>query len=65
MNEAVKNESEFVPPMMMTVNQVARTGLLKEDTIRRGIKEGWIPHIKSGNRALINYNKLVKILEDC
>ena len=52
-------------PKMMTINEIAKTGLLKEDTLRRGVREGWIPHIKSGNRFLINYNKLIKILEDC
>ena len=65
MNEPIMNETTFIPPKMMTINEVAKTGLLKEDTLRRGVREGWIPCIKSGNRFLINYNKLVKILEEC
>ena len=63
MNEPIMNETTFIPPKMMTINEIAKTGLLKEDTIRRGVREGWIPAIKSGNRFLINYNRLVKILE--
>ena len=59
------NESTYETPRMMTVKEVAKTGLLKEDTLRRGIKEGWVPHIMSGTRAYVNYNKLVKILEEC
>ena len=51
-------------PIMMTIREVAATGLLKEDTLRRGVREGWVPHIKSGNRVLINYRKLCEKLEE-
>ena len=50
-------------PIMMTIREVAETGILKEDTIRRGVRENWVPHIKSGNRVLINYRKLCEKLE--
>lgn len=53
------------PPRMMTPREVARTGILPENAIRVGLKTGWIPHIKCGNKSLINYDKLVKILEEC
>ena len=39
----------------LTIRQVAKTGLLGESTLRRLVKEGKIPCIKSGNRNLINY----------
>lgn len=51
-------------PVMMTIREVAATGVLKEDTIRRGVREGWVPHIKSGNRVLVNYRKLCEKLEE-
>ena len=49
-------------PRMMTVRQVAATGILKESAIRRGIRDGEIPVHMVGKKALINYNRLVKIL---
>lgn len=52
-------------PRMMTTREIARTGILPENAIRVGVKAGWIPHIKCGNKVLINYDKLVKILEEC
>ena len=53
------------PPRMMTPREVARTGILPENAIRAGIKAGWIPHVQCGVKSLINYDKLVKILEEC
>lgn len=48
---------------MMTIREVARTGILAENAIRSGIKQGWIPCVKAGNRVYINYYKLAEILE--
>ena len=31
--------------------------------LRRGVKDGSIPHIKSGNDYLINMNRLLEILD--
>lgn len=52
-------------PRMMTIKQIADTGLLQENTLRTMVKDGRAPHIMVGNRALINYDKLIKMLEDC
>ena len=52
-------------PRMMTVRQVAKTGILPEHAIRRGIKEGWVPFVPVGKKNLVNFDKLVKFLEDC
>ncbi len=52
-------------PKMMTIKQVASTGLLPEHALRTGVKEGWIPHVKSASRVYINYDKLVEKLQQC
>lgn len=51
------------PPRMMSIRQVAETGILPENTLRRMVRNGTAPHIKSGNRALINYDLLLRKLE--
>ena len=62
MNE---NETVCTVPRMMTIREVARTGILPENAIRQMVKSGSCPHIIAGNKALINYSKLVKLLEEC
>ena len=32
--------------------------------LRQGIKSGWIPHIRCGNKAMINVPKLLEILDN-
>lgn len=49
-------------PRMMTVREVARTGLLSENALRSMLKAGKLPAIYVGNRALINYDKLCEEL---
>ena len=45
-------------PNMMTVREIARTGLLSEHALRIMLKAGKLPAIYIGNKALINYDKL-------
>lgn len=52
-------------PRMMTIRRVAATGILPEHTIRSMVKDGSAPFIMCGNRALINFDKLVRMLEEC
>ena len=52
-------------PRMLTIRQTAETGILPENTLRSLVKTGKIPFIMVGNRALINYSKLCRMLEDC
>ena len=42
-------------PLMMTIRQVARTGLLSEYALRLMEKQGKLPCIYVGNRCLVNY----------
>lgn len=51
-------------PRMMTVRQVARTGILPENAIRTLIKQKKIPAIYSGNKALINFDNLCTMLNN-
>ena len=32
--------------------------------IRQGVKEGWIPHIRCGNKVMVNYPKFIEILNE-
>ena len=52
-------------PRMLTIREAARTGILPEHAIRQGVKRGEIPHITVGNKALINFDKLVQMLNNC
>ena len=60
-----KNDSLPTAPKMLTIRQVAKTGILPEYAIRTMVKNGKAPFIMCGNRALINYDKLVRMLEEC
>lgn len=51
-------------PRMMTIREIARTGILPENALRRLVKQGKIPHIKCGNRVLINYDRLIELLNN-
>lgn len=45
-------------PKMMTIREIAKTGLLSEHALRLLLKEGKLPDIYVGNKALINYDRL-------
>lgn len=49
-------------PKMMTVRQIAATGLLPESAIRRLLKEGKIAAVYSGKKAFINFDLLCEQL---
>ena len=53
------------PPRMMTIREVAKTGVLSENALRMMIRDGRAPCIMIGNRALVNFDRLCKILEEC
>ena len=50
-------------PKMMTVREVARTGILPETAIRRLLKQGKIPAVYSGTKAYINFDRLCEMLD--
>ena len=49
-------------PKMMTVREIAKTGLLPENTIRVMLKNGQIQAVYSGKKALINFDNLCAYL---
>ena len=49
-------------PQMLTIRQVAKTGILSEHALRIMLKAGKLPAIYVGNKALINYDKLCEQL---
>lgn len=51
-------------PKMMTVCQIAATGLLPESAIRRLLHEKKIPAVYSGKKAFINFDILCHMLEN-
>ena len=51
-------------PKMMTIRAIAKTGLLSEHALRLLSKEGKLPAIYVGNKALINYDRLCTELQN-
>lgn len=50
-------------PRMMTVREIARTGLMSEHALRLLLKAGKLPAIFIGRKALINYDRLCDQLQ--
>ncbi len=50
-------------PRMMTVREIARTGLMSEHALRLLLKAGKLPAIFIGKKALINYDRLCEQLQ--
>lgn len=51
-------------PRMMTIRQIAATGLLPENALRVMLKQGKLPAVFSGRKALINFDLLCEQLEN-
>ena len=58
-------EKNIKIPQMMTIHQIAQTGLLPENAIRVMLRNGDIKAVYSGSKAFINFenlcNKLAKL----
>ena len=50
-------------PRMMTIREIASTGLLSEHALRLMLKEGKLPAIYIRKKALINYDRLCEELQ--
>lgn len=55
---------EKLPIKMMTIREIASTGLLPEHAIRILVKQKRIPALYIGNKALINYHVLIQFIQD-
>lgn len=51
-------------PKMMSVRQIAATGLINESALRRMLKSGQVPAVYSGKKALINFDTLCESLSN-
>lgn len=51
-------------PHMMTIREVARTGLMSEYTLRAMVKQGHVPCVKVGVKVLINFELFCDMLND-
>lgn len=50
-------------PKMMTIREVAKTGILPEHALRQLVKEKRLPVIHVGKKAFINYTALCEQLD--
>lgn len=48
----------------LTIDETAEQTGLSVFFIRQGIRQGWIPHIRCGCKAMINIHKLIEILDE-
>ena len=55
-------ETTIRVPRMMTIQQIAQTGLLPENALRVMVRTGEIPAGYSGSKAFINFDNLCKRL---
>ena len=55
-------QNREMSPRMMTVREVASTGILSEHALRVLLKKGKLPAIYVGKKALINFDKLCENL---
>ena len=49
-------------PRMLTIREIASTGLLPEHALRQLVREGKIPCVFAGRKALICFDRLCEIL---
>ena len=47
---------------MLSIREIAKTGIISECALRRLVKEKKVPFVQSGVKVLINYYRLVDIL---
>lgn len=50
-------------PKMLTIREVAKTGLLSEYALRQLCKQGKVPCITVNNKVLINFDAFVQQLQ--
>jgi hypothetical protein len=56
--------SQTAIPRFMTIRQTAATGILPENCLRLMEKRGELPCVYSGRRCLINFDRLVEMLNN-
>lgn len=51
-------------PTMLSIRETAKTGILPETALRRLAAEGRLPCIYVGRKALVNFDRLVQMLDE-
>ena len=51
-------------PKLMTIREVARTGIIPENALRRLVKQGVVKALYSGKKAFINYQSVCNIINN-
>lgn len=60
-----KKTSRTTPPtQMLTIRQIAQTGIIKESSLRALVKNHSIPYISVGKKCLINLPLLIAALDN-
>ena len=54
--------SENNVPKLMTIRQVAKTGIIPEKALRQLVKQGIVKVLYSGNRAFVNYRSVCNVV---
>lgn len=49
-------------PKLMSIREVAKTGLMSEYSLRELNREGRLPVIKLKNKVLVNYERFVEMI---
>lgn len=50
-------------PRLMSIREVARTGLISEYSLRMLVKMDQVPHLRVGHKVLINFDAFLRQLE--
>lgn len=48
----------------LSIREIVKTGLIREYPLRMLVKQGKVPCIYSGIKCLINYKKLLEVLNE-
>lgn len=51
------------PPRMRTIRQAAHEAGVPEHWLRQAVKDNRVVYVKAGNKALVNFDKLIEYLE--
>lgn len=63
-NSFIDYTNKPIIPRMMTIREVANTGLLTEYTLRALVKQNKVPYVRANTKVLINFELLCEILSD-
>lgn len=49
-------------PLLLSIRETARLGILPEHALRAGVKRGWVPGFYTGSKFLVNVTRLIDYL---